>query len=161
MDEHLTSRQEAELNALLAAREYGIGTILFRNALAKKVGLTLTESLCLTILGIRGVATAGELARFTGLTSGATTSMLDRLERRSFIRRKPNPDDRRGVLVEINEEYSRAAHELVAGIQRANLEVVAGFSEAELGAITRFLTQMARRLEEESGSIERSGGTSG
>ncbi|MFP4114370.1 MAG: MarR family winged helix-turn-helix transcriptional regulator [Spirochaetota bacterium] len=150
----METRGKAEQQALLAAREYGIGTILFRNALAKRAGLSLTESLSLTVLGIRGASTPGELARFTGLTSGATTSMIDRLERRQFVRRRPNPDDRRGVIVEIDESSSSDARSLVSGIRRANQEVVAAYTERELLIIAEFLTKMTAGLTEESRKLD-------
>jgi hypothetical protein len=57
---------------------------MFRNALDKRFGLSLTESLCLTLLGTSGVSTP--------------TSMPEHLEKRKFIGRKPNPGDRRGAI---------------------------------------------------------------
>lgn len=146
----MNPKEVAELKALSAAREYGIGTIFFRNTLAKRIGVNLTESLCLTILGIRGSSTPGELARFTGLTSGAATAMLDRLEKRRFVRRRPNPSDRRGIIVEIDEGYAAAAAGLVDGIRTANAEVAARYSCAELEVIADFLTRMTECMAQES-----------
>ena len=148
------SKQNLELTVLLAARESGIGTILFRNALAKKLGLNLTESLCLTILGIRSVSTPTELARYIGLTTGSTTTLLDRLEKRNFIRRKPNPHDRRGVIVEIEETYAKTAQALVAGIQKAHRELIASYTEEELEIIADFLHRFAENLREHAEEIE-------
>ena len=148
------SKQNLELTVLLAARESGIGTILFRNALAKKLGLNLTESLCLTILGIKSVSTPTELARYIGLTTGSTTTLLDRLEKRSFIRRKPNPHDRRGVIVEIEETYAKTAQALVAGIQKAHRELIASYTEEELEIIADFLHRFAENLREHAEEIE-------
>lgn len=150
------SRKEALEQAVMgAAAEHGIGITLFRNALAKRLKLTLTESLCLTALGIGRVKTPTEIARFTGLTTGATTSMLDRLERRKLIRRTRNPADRRGIIIEIDDGYSGQAMDLVSGIQEDHWAHVATFSEAELEVIERFLQGFnenlatnARRIEE-------------
>lgn len=147
------SKQHLQLTVLLAAREQGIGTILFRNALAKKLGLNLTESLCLTILGIKSVSTPTELARYIGLTTGSTTALLDRLEKRRFILRKPNPDDRRGVIVEIDETYAKTAQELVAGIQKAHRQLIASYSEEELEIIADFLHRFANNLREHAEKI--------
>ena len=81
--------------------------------------------------------------------------MLDRLERRNFIRRLPNPDDRRGIIIEIDDGYSQEAVNLVSGIQKDHWAHVAGFSNAELEVIERFfrgfnenLKVNARRIEE-------------
>jgi DNA-binding MarR family transcriptional regulator len=149
----MDSKQDLQLTVLLAARECGIGTILFRNALAKKLGLNLTESLCLTILGIKSVSAPTELARYIGLTTGSITTLLDRLEKRSFVRRKPNPDDRRGVFIEIDETYARTAQELVAGIQKAHRELIASYTEEELEIIADFLHRFAENLREHAEEI--------
>jgi DNA-binding MarR family transcriptional regulator len=149
----MDSKQDLERTVLQATREHGIGTILFRNALAKKLGLNLTESLCLTILGIKIASTPTELARYIGLTTGATTALLDRLEKRSFIRRKPNPRDRRGLIIEIDETYAQRAKGLVAGIQKAHRELIAGYSEKQLEVIAEFLHRLARKLGEQAEKI--------
>ncbi len=149
----MNSKEELETAVLMAARDYGIGTILFRNALAKKLGLNLTESLCLTILGIKNVSSPSELARYTGLTTGATTTMLDRLEKKHFLRRRANPDDRRGVLIEIDDHYSALAADLVKGIQKAYRDVIEGYSVEELAVIRDFLIRFTGNLTEESERI--------
>lgn len=151
----MRSKTDLEWEVLQAARENGIGTILFRNTLAKKLRLTLTESLCLTMLGTRGPSTPTEIARFTGLTTGATTTMLDRLEKRTFVHRKPNPADRRGIIVEIDDTYAAAAQQLVAGIQAAHRELIASYSENELTVIADFLRRFNANLTEESSRLDR------
>jgi DNA-binding MarR family transcriptional regulator len=149
----MRSKRELESEVLRALAESGIGTILFRNALAKRLGITLTESLCLTILGTRRVSTPTEIARFTGLASGSTTTMLDRLERRGFVERKPNPEDRRSVIVRIDERYSRIAQELVAGVRKAHRDLIASYSEDELEVICDFLNRNAANLTAHSNRI--------
>jgi DNA-binding MarR family transcriptional regulator len=148
------TKADLELAVLMAARDYGIGGILFRNALARQFGLNLTESLCLTILGLRGQATPGQLARSTGLTTGAITSLLDRLEAKGILHRRPNPEDRRGVIVEPDPGYARASQGLVAGVGKANQKWVARYSEAELALVRDFLKGMADILEAESAKLE-------
>lgn len=142
--------------ALLAARNNGIGSILFRNSMGKKLGISLTESLCMTLLGINGNSTPSELAREIGLSTGAITTLLDRLERRRIIRRKPNPEDRRGVIVEIHEEYAKAAGQMVAGIQRAHQELIAKYSDEELEVIADFLNRFTEAMQLESAKIDAS-----
>ena len=137
-----------------AVAEYGIGVALFRNALAKKLSLTLTESLCLTALGIGQVKTPTEIARFTGLTTGAATSMLDRLEKRRFVRRIPNPHDRRGVIIEIDEGYTVHAANLVSGIQKDHRDHVRRFSEEELEAVERLLRGFNENLAINTNRVE-------
>ncbi len=150
----MDTKRDLEAEVLEAAGDSGIGTILFRNALAKKLGLSLTESLCLTILGIRLASTPTELARYTGLTTGATTTMLDRLEKRSLIRRKPNPEDRRGVIIEIDPNFSSTARSLVAGIREAQRKLAARYSKEELKTIADFLRGFTGNLREHTAKIE-------
>src|SRR5437868_14180323 len=72
--------------------------ILFHQAVADRLGLALSDFKCLTLLDEQG-STAGDIAVRTGLTTGAVTRMIDRLERRGWVRRESNPEDRRRVRV--------------------------------------------------------------
>ncbi len=140
---------------IMAAREQGISSVLFRNAIGKKLGLNVTDSECLSLLSIRGISTPTELARFTGLTTGSTTTMLDRLEKAKFIRRKPNPKDRRSVLIEINEQWAETARPLVIGVQKAHNELIASYSDKELEIIADFLTRFTKNVKEYTKTIEK------
>jgi len=147
-------KNHLEEQVMIAARENGINNILFRNALRRKLGLNSADAECLSLLGIKGISTPTELARYTGLTTGSTTAMLDRLEKAGFIRRKPNPEDRRGVLIEISEEWAETAGPLVAGIQKAQRELIASYSDKELETITDFLTRFTKNVVEYTKIIE-------
>jgi len=137
-----------------ATREQGVSSVLFRNALARKLGLNSTDSECLSLLSIRGVATPKELARHTGLTTGSTTAMLDRLERVGYIRRSPNPNDRRGVFIAINEEYTKAVYPLVADIQKKQTGLIARYSDNELKVIEDFLLGFTKNVVEQTRKLE-------
>jgi DNA-binding MarR family transcriptional regulator len=149
------SKLDLENQVLMAARENGISSVLFRNAMGRKLGLNVTDSECLSLLTIKGISTPTELARFTGLTSGSTTAMLDRLEKARFIKRKPNPHDRRGVLIEINEQWGQTAGPLVAGAQKAHQELIAGYSAKELAIISDFLTRFTQNVKDQTEKIEK------
>ena len=144
-----------EKQVFAAARDNGISSVLFRNAIARKLGLNITDGECLSLLSIRGVSTPTELARYTGLTSGSTTAMLDRLERAQFIRRKPNPEDRRGVLIVINKKWTETAGPLVRGVQQAHAELIASYSDEELETIADFLTRFTNNVIEHTKMIEK------
>lgn len=145
-----------EAQVFIAARNQGVSSVLFRRAISRRLGLSATDSECLTLLSIKGVCTPKELARYTGLTTGSTTAMLDRLEKVGYITRKPNPTDRRGVLVEINEKYTELAKPLVAGIQQAHRELIAKYSEDELRVIADFLDKFTQNITEATEQIEKS-----
>ena len=74
--------------------------VLFQDAVAKSVGLNSTDLQCANLLLLRGPATPGELAEWSGLTAGgAITSVIDRLERAGLVRRSRDTVDRRRVVV--------------------------------------------------------------
>jgi DNA-binding MarR family transcriptional regulator len=72
--------------------------------------------------------------------------MLDRLEKAKFITRKPNPKDRRGVLIEINKKWPETVGPMVAGVQKAQDELIASYSDNELETIADFLTRFAKNV---------------
>jgi DNA-binding MarR family transcriptional regulator len=150
----MTSKKNLENQVFLAARDQGIASVLFRNAMGRKSGLNITDSECLSLLTIKGIATPTELARYTGLTTGSTTAMLDRLEKAHFITRRPNPQDRRGVLIEIDQRSAAAFAPLVAGVQQAHRELIASYTEQELETIVSFLTAFTQNVKRHTELIE-------
>ena len=149
----MNANQDLEEQVFLAAREYGVSSVLFRNAIGRTLGLNVTDSECLSLLSIKGVSSPTELAHHTGLTTGATTAMLDRLEKAGFVTRKPNPKDRRGILVEITKQYTETVGPMVAGIQKAHAELLATYSDKELETIADFLTRFTENVTEQTKKI--------
>src|SRR5262249_56044268 len=85
-------RREDLLQALIRAMAAASGQgVLFSQAVAERVGMHPTDVECVEILTRNGPATAGQLAELTGLTTGAVTPMIDRLERAGFVRRQNHP----------------------------------------------------------------------
>lgn len=83
----------------------------FDSAVAEALGLNRTDMRCLDVLQREGPVTAGHLAEATGLTTGAMTVALDRLERVGYARRVRDSGDRRRVLVELTPEVLANAGE--------------------------------------------------
>ncbi|MDP4505936.1 MarR family winged helix-turn-helix transcriptional regulator [Nonomuraea turcica] len=81
-------------------RRYLSAVLLHGHAGAKAVDLGATDLYALNILTLTGALTPGELGRRTGLTTGPTTRLIDRLEQAGYVRRVPDPGDRRKVIVE-------------------------------------------------------------
>jgi DNA-binding MarR family transcriptional regulator len=150
----VNARNGLENHVLTAARDQGLSSVLFRNAIGRRLGLNIADWEALSFITMRGTATPTELARYTGLTSGSTTAMLDRLEELGYLRRKPNPDDRRGVLVEVSNGYREKAMPLVGGIQQAHRQLLAGYSEEELRTIADFLTRFTLNVTEQTKRVE-------
>jgi DNA-binding MarR family transcriptional regulator len=145
-----TGRRAELLEQLaLAGRASSAATVMFHTAVAARQGLSATEEKALDLLERSGPLTAGELARRSGLAPASVTGLIDRLERKGFARRVPNPDDRRSVLVEVDAErlYARVAP-LFADWVGSLLDLYAGYSDRELEVILHFLTEAARRQQE-------------
>ena len=145
----MDSKQDLEKQVIISARDYGISSVLFRNAIGRKLGLNIADMECLSLLLIRGFSTPTELARYTGLTTGSTTAMLDRLEKAKFIKRKPNPKDRRGVLIEVTKKTAETFGPMVAGVQKALNELVASYSAKELAPIADFLSRSTKNVKDQ------------
>src|SRR5215218_3306779 len=81
----------------------------FDNLAAERLGVNRTDLHCLNAIENAGGLTAGELAKVTGLTTGAVTGVIDRLERKGLARRVPDSEDRRRVKLEVTPKfYARA-----------------------------------------------------
>ncbi|NQV79186.1 MAG: MarR family transcriptional regulator [Alphaproteobacteria bacterium] len=80
-------------------RRSGAQGSLFSQAIAARVGISASDFECLDLVILEGAVTPGRLAEASGLTTGAITGVIDRLERAGFVRRDPDPTDRRRVLV--------------------------------------------------------------
>lgn len=111
----------------------------FDDALAKFMGINRTDGVCLDIIDRRGRISAGQLANETGLTTGAITAVIDRLEGAGYVQRVRDEIDRRKIWVE-NTQATRTIVESVFGFYDTMGEAMTGrFSNAQLGAISEFL----------------------
>ncbi len=142
------SKKELERQVILGAREYGISTVLFRNAVGSQLGVNVTDMECLALLFFKGIATPTELSRYTGLSSGATTAMLDRLERAKLIKRSPNPKDRRGTLIAPLKSSIKTVGPMFASTRVAQDKLVASYTEKELEIIADFLQRFTTIWED-------------
>ncbi len=98
-----------------------------------------TDLRCLDLLERLGPLSAGELATASGLTTGAVTTVLDRLETIGYATRERDPVDRRRVLVDITDEVRTAARELYGPLHAAHAETYTDFSDDDLLVIREFL----------------------
>ena len=135
------SLEQARIDALLL--EFRTGGNLdsaFDALAARKLGVNMTDLHCLNILESRSGLTAGELALEAGLTSGAVTGVIDRLERAGYVRRAADPGDRRKVKVEVTTAFYELADEIWSPLKRNWDEVLARrFTADQLDDIIAFL----------------------
>ncbi|WP_323015447.1 MarR family winged helix-turn-helix transcriptional regulator [Devosia sp.] len=111
---------------------------------AEQAGLNLTDLMSLYFIkGEEGGATPKLLAAHLGLTSGATTILLNRLEARGFVRRQPHPTDRRGVLLALGPEANRQEFlNLRQRLLALNAGIIAELSAEEANVVRRFMSRM-------------------
>jgi len=121
-------------------REISAMTVMFHSRVAGEMGLSATDEKCLDFASrANGPLTAGRLAELSGLSTGAVTGVIDRLERAGFVRRVRDPHDRRKVLVELTPtEFEKYGH-LFEAARDSLVEVLDHFGADELQVIERYL----------------------
>jgi DNA-binding MarR family transcriptional regulator len=149
------SKKELVRQGIIAVREYNFSNILFRHAIVEKLGVNITDWECLGLLLQKGVATPTELSKHTGLTSGATTAMLDRLERSGIIERRRNPEDRRGTLIVIVKEKAAELATLFTSAIEAQDQLLSSYSEKELEFLSDFISKLAKVLDQERRKMQK------
>lgn len=153
-------RQKAahpELHAALleASKRLSTQTVFFHQAVAKFLGLNITDHKCLDIVLGMGRATAGQLAELTGLTTGAITSVINRLEKAGFVRRVKDPSDRRIVWVEPVPSRLEPMREVFAPLGEAMAELYSRYSSDELRLILDYVERSAQVLARQAERLKR------
>jgi DNA-binding MarR family transcriptional regulator len=148
-------KKELVRQALSAVREYNFSNILFRHTIVETLGVNITDWECLGLLLQKGVSTPTELSAHTGLTSGATTAMLDRLERSGIIERRRNPEDRRGTLIVIVKEKADELAALFESARLAQDQLFSGYTAEELEFLSDFISKLAKVLDQERRKMQK------
>jgi DNA-binding MarR family transcriptional regulator len=115
--------------------------VLISDLVATRVGLNSTDLECLDLLYLAGVTTAGTLAKHTGLTTGATTAVIDRLERAGFVRRRRDTADRRCVLVEVLPSSAGRVQPLYALLATRLAELNKHYDDKQLAVVVDYLSR--------------------
>ena len=141
--------------AELLGNRLGTATILFHSAVADSMGVSITDAKCRSLLLQLGPMTAGALALRLGLTSGAVTGVIDRLERVQLVRRTADQKDRRRVVVEplSNPRRDQAIARLFEPMAKRVTALIAACGEEERATILEFLTNACEILEEETARL--------
>src|SRR3954463_690748 len=115
----------------------------FCQTVAIRFGLSESDVEALELLLDTGAATAGRLSEVMGLTTGAVTRVIDRLEQAGYVRRHTDPADRRRVVVEVVPERIATVQTLLDSLERASAEEIDRYTPEQLVLINEFLTRMA------------------
>ena len=122
-------------------RRMGAQSVIVSQTVAARFGLNTTDLEGLDLIQLQCLVSAGQLAAATGLTSGAVTALIDRLERAGYVERVDDPADRRRVLVRIREGAIVEIAKVYAPMQKRMFALWSQYSADELTVIEDFLTR--------------------
>ena len=122
-------------------RRMGAQSVIVSQTVAARFGLNATDLEGLDLIQLQGQVTAGQLVAATGLTSGAGTALIDRLERAGYAERVDDPADRRRVLVRIREGSIVEIAKVYAPMQKRMFGLWSQYSPDELAVIEDFLSR--------------------
>ena len=140
MTSNKKTRQLRDAIASRWVRRHSTAAVLFHHAIAERLGLGATDHKCFDLLQERGAMTGSDLAAITGLTSGAITGVVARLEQAGYVRREPDPEDGRKQILFPVQERMRDFQELFDQVRNDLGTLLARFDGAQLIAIGEFLS---------------------
>jgi DNA-binding MarR family transcriptional regulator len=143
-----------------AGRALSAAAIMFHASLSSRLGLSATEEKAVDLLDRLGPLTAKQLGEESGLAPASITGLVDRLERKGFAQRRPDPADGRRVLIATRPDRLAALGPLFADWSGKLDELYAGYTDDELATILDFVTRAAalQREATENLSVADSGG---
>lgn len=131
--------RDAEVAQLI--RRHSTAVVLLHHAVAEHMGLGPTDLKCFDLLREHGAASASELAAITGLTSGALTGVVARLESAGFIHREPDPNDGRRQILSPLHEHAPEIHRVFEPLLADISALLATFDNRQREVIHVFLQQ--------------------
>ena len=150
------TRTEMVHDFMVGVSRMSTWTVMFHQAASMRMGLNPTDGKCLSVLRETGALTAGELAELIGLTTGAVTGVIDRLEQRGFVRRAADPHDRRRVIVEpVAGATDTPAIGAIYGplAQATQTEIIDRYSDDELAIVLDFIEWGATLMKEQTARL--------
>ena len=133
-----TERGRLEAELIESVRRSQSASQQMDEAAHRAMGINASDGRCLDVIDRRGRISAGQLAVEAGLTTGAITAVLDRLEARGYVRRVPDPNDRRRILVEVTEEQRQLAYRLYGPLHEMTDGWIERLDEKELRLLIEF-----------------------
>ena len=122
-------------------RRMGVQSVLMGRVIADRFGMHPTDLETLDLIVLSEETTAGDLAKATGLTSGAMTTVVDRLERAGYVVRVADPNDRRRHFIRVKPEAGARVGATYDRLEAAVVQLWSGYSDDELKLILDFLTR--------------------
>jgi DNA-binding MarR family transcriptional regulator len=132
---------QAPASGELLGREFSTAIVVFHEAVGMLLGLSAVERKCIDVLRRLGPVTAGTIGEHTGLTTGAVTGLMDRLEKAGYVQRTRDPQDRRKVVVQLlpNEQMDALLAAAFGPFADDMGKIAAGFTEAQRRTIADWI----------------------
>jgi DNA-binding MarR family transcriptional regulator len=141
-------------NTRKLSQVYAYTSLQMHEAIAAKAGLSGTDHKYLGFLIEKGRMTAGEFSNLTGLTTGAVTGLIDRLEKKHLVKRQFAADDRRKVFIEPNSKKIMALFvPLYKAFREDTEKLIDSFSDNEIKVIDRFLSRSVDIMKETTDTV--------
>ncbi|QLH47559.1 MAG: MarR family transcriptional regulator [Bacteroidota bacterium] len=135
-----------------ASRQYSDASM--HEAIARKAGLSGTDHKYLGLILQHKELTAGDISKITGLTTGAVTGLIDRLEKKKLLKRQFTKDDRRKVIIIPNADNSmKLLQPIFSELQQKTADLIASFSEKEIQIIERYFTEATDIMNETTDNL--------
>jgi len=130
-------------------RKISTQTVFLHQAIAQSIGLNATDTKCVDLIGSEpdGAVTAGRLSDLTGLTTGAITHILDRLEKRGFVERVRDTGDRRRVFVRVRAGSLEPLLPKYEAVGKAYMALAGQYSDDELALICGYMDKASELTE--------------
>ena len=133
-------REDLIASVMNEGRRMSARTVVFHAAIADRLGLNPSDHKCADLIcNETGPITAGRLAEITGLSTGAITGVVDRLERAGFVARVPDADDRRRVVITGVEGRAPNMRHLFLPMMEGMASLCDGYSNEQLDLIAGFM----------------------
>jgi DNA-binding MarR family transcriptional regulator len=146
--------QQKFLQNLQASPVGSTQTLLFHQAVADKLGVNATDHKCIIFL-LNGPQTPSKLAHAIGLTSGALTAVVDRLEKNSFVTRKHDATDRRRTLVYLQPKIWQRLEHIFSSLVQATHDLEAQYSAADLKIIYEYMQKTGELLVQQTRLLQK------
>jgi DNA-binding MarR family transcriptional regulator len=138
---HKSKKELVEQIVGQLVRRHSTAAVLFHHAVAERLGLGPTDHKCFDLLRERGAMNGSELVGLTGLTSGAITGVVARLERAGYLRRESDPHDGRKQILHPALKRMHEIQNVFEPIQAEAVALLENFDTHQLTAIAEFLTR--------------------
>ncbi|MES1177603.1 MAG: MarR family transcriptional regulator [Myxococcales bacterium] len=149
-------REELIASVMTEGRRMGTRTVVFHAAIADRLGLNPSDHKCADLIcNETGPITAGRLAEITGLSTGAITGVVDRLERAGFVARVPDPEDRRRVVIKGTENRAPDMRHMFLPMMENMAALCDKYTNEQLALIAGFMKGMGGITEAQIEHMQR------